>query len=83
MPSATGNLELSGRKRSKLVALPDGKITLTTSGRSYKRKEYRWLSRHRQGIATVFTLTLAQKVINEQKMGQDEDREPLKAEGLA
>ena len=33
--------------------------------------------------ATVFALTQAQKVINEQKMWQEEDREPLKAEWLA
>ena len=33
--------------------------------------------------ATVFALTQAQKVINEQKIWQEEDREPLKAEWLA
>jgi len=33
--------------------------------------------------ATVFALTQAQKVINEQKMWREEDREPLKAEWLA
>ena len=33
--------------------------------------------------ATVFALTQAQKVINEQTMWQEEDREPLKAEWLA
>ncbi len=33
--------------------------------------------------ATVFALTQAQKVINEQKMWQEEDREPLKADWLA
>jgi 4-carboxymuconolactone decarboxylase len=33
--------------------------------------------------ATVFALTEAQKVINEQKMWQDEDKTPLRAEWLA
>ncbi len=33
--------------------------------------------------ATVFALTQAQKVIDEQKIWQEEDREPLKAEWLA
>ena len=33
--------------------------------------------------ATVFALTQAQKIINEQQMWRDEDREPLKAEWLA